>query len=73
MERDIRRANPRARTGSRSSCASSSDCRTRLALTISTHTMSNWGPQNPRATAYRHFKMPLESSKLPGVGPVFPD
>ena len=28
---------------------------------------------NPRTTAYCHFKMPFESSNLPGAGPIFPD
>ena len=27
---------------------------------------------NPRTFAYAHFKMPFESSKLPGPGPIFP-
>ena len=28
---------------------------------------------NPRTVAYLHFEMPLESSDLPGAGPIFPD
>ena len=27
---------------------------------------------NPRAPAYAHFKRPVESSSLPGAGPIFP-
>ena len=28
---------------------------------------------NPRTVAYARFKMPLESSSLPGAGHMFPD
>ena len=31
------------------------------------------GSSNPRTTAYVYFKMPVESSTLPGAGLVSPD
>ena len=46
--------------------------------TVSSHNFnsqnSELGSSSPRAViAYFHFRMPFESSNLPGVGPIFPD
>ena len=46
--------------------------RTRPVLIISMHKMSSLRISNPGNLACFHFKVPFESSNLPGSGPIFP-
>ena len=47
------------------------------ASTVSSHNFHlhnfKFGVSNSRTIAYAHFKLPFESSDLPGAGPIFPD